>query len=139
MILLFATYEKILLSTAIYFLFDRVPFPPIYTLPCYILLNITMKSCEFSYYMIIGIYQMQLMNYFVNALTNIINKVILMPRKTHMRWNNFDKQQMANRMNSKITHITLCVLLLLHNFLIFLFNIYIYKYLYFIVSIIVNI
>lgn len=80
---------------------------------------------------------MQLVNYFMNAPINIINKIILMPKKTHMQWNNFDKQQMTNRTNSKKTHVTL--LLLDCNVLMFIFNIYIYKYLYFVVSIIVNI
>ncbi|XP_011862327.1 PREDICTED: gustatory receptor for sugar taste 43a [Vollenhovia emeryi] len=48
---------------------------------------------------------MQLVNYFARAPTNIIDENILMSRKTHRRWGNFDKQQMTNRMSNKPTNV----------------------------------
>ncbi|XP_011686318.1 PREDICTED: gustatory receptor for sugar taste 43a isoform X2 [Wasmannia auropunctata] len=42
---------------------------------------------------------MQLTNYFMIAPTNI-NETVLMSKKTHICWNNFDKQQMANTYKS---------------------------------------
>ncbi|KAL6261323.1 hypothetical protein P5V15_008843 [Pogonomyrmex californicus] len=39
---------------------------------------------------------MQLADYFTSAPMNIINETILMSRKTHVRWSNFDKRQTTN-------------------------------------------
>ncbi|XP_029178945.1 gustatory receptor for sugar taste 43a-like [Nylanderia fulva] len=46
---------------------------------------------------------MEVANYFTSAPSNVIDETALMSRKMHARWNDFDKQQMANKMtNSKI-------------------------------------
>ncbi|XP_011330351.1 gustatory receptor for sugar taste 43a isoform X2 [Ooceraea biroi] len=44
---------------------------------------------------------MQFTNYLARAPANILDETAPKPRKMHMRWNNFDKQQATNRANNK--------------------------------------
>ncbi|XP_029178697.1 gustatory receptor for sugar taste 43a-like [Nylanderia fulva] len=39
-------------------------------------------------------------NYFTSAPSNVIDETALMSRKMHLRWNDFDKQQTANKMTN---------------------------------------
>ncbi|XP_032676527.1 gustatory receptor for sugar taste 43a-like isoform X2 [Odontomachus brunneus] len=48
---------------------------------------------------------MQLANCFASTSENNIDQTALMPRKTHVRWNDFDKQETTNRINNKPSNV----------------------------------
>ncbi|XP_072744220.1 gustatory receptor for sugar taste 43a-like isoform X2 [Anoplolepis gracilipes] len=52
-----------------------------------------------------GVHPMQLANYLANASANIIDETDLMSRKMHVQWNDFHKQQMANKTHNKPSNV----------------------------------
>ncbi|XP_020277873.1 gustatory receptor for sugar taste 43a-like isoform X2 [Pseudomyrmex gracilis] len=48
---------------------------------------------------------MQFANYFVVAPVNITNEAASMPKKMHVRWNDFEKQHTPSRTNNKLSNV----------------------------------